>query len=55
MDPALDAAAVAAVDSTGQVGDMLDLGDHLMDALWRVESAAIGPVDAPGGTIVLSS
>jgi glucose/mannose-6-phosphate isomerase len=52
MDPALDAAAVAAVDSTGQVGDMLDLGDHLMDALWRVESAAIEPVDAPGGMIV---
>jgi glucose/mannose-6-phosphate isomerase len=52
MDPALDAAAVAAVDSTGQVGDMLDLGDHLMDALWRVESAAIGPAAAPGGMIV---
>ena len=52
MDPALDAAAVAAVDSTGQVGDMLDLGDHLMDALWRVESAAIEPVAAPGGMIV---
>ena len=27
MDPALDAAAVAAVDSTGQVAEMLDLGD----------------------------
>jgi glucose/mannose-6-phosphate isomerase len=52
MEPALDAAAVAAVDSTGQVDDMLDLGDHLQDALWRVESAAIEPVDAPGGVIV---
>lgn len=52
MDPALDAAAVAAVDSTGQVADMLDLGDHLLDALWRVESAALAPVDAPGGMIV---
>jgi glucose/mannose-6-phosphate isomerase len=52
MDPALDAAAVAAVDSTGQVADMLDLGDHLMDALWRVESAAIEPAAASGGMIV---
>ena len=48
----LDAAAVAAVDSTGQVADILDLGDHLQDALWRVESAAIEPVHAPGGMIV---
>ena len=49
---ALDAAAVAAVDATGQVGDVLDLADHLHDALWRVESAALEPVDAPGGLIV---
>jgi len=49
---ALDAAAVAAVDSTGQAGEILDLGDHLQDALWRVESAAIAPADAPGGMIV---
>ncbi len=46
MGDALDAAAVAAVDSTGQAAEMLDLGDHLQDALWRVESAAIAPVDA---------
>jgi glucose/mannose-6-phosphate isomerase len=49
---ALDAAAVAAVDSTGQVEDMLELGDHLLDAVDRVESAALEPVDAPGGLIV---
>jgi glucose/mannose-6-phosphate isomerase len=48
MTAALDAAAVAAVDSTGQAAEMLDLGDHLQDALWRVESAAIAPVDATG-------
>ena len=48
MAAALDAAAVAAVDSTGQAAEMLDLGDHLQDALWRVESAAIAPVDATG-------
>jgi glucose/mannose-6-phosphate isomerase len=48
----LDAEAVAAVDSTGQAADILDLGDHLQDALWRVESAALEPVDAPAGLIV---
>jgi glucose/mannose-6-phosphate isomerase len=49
---ALDAAAVAAVDSTGQVDDMLELGDHLLDALDRVDSAELEPVDAPSGVIV---
>jgi glucose/mannose-6-phosphate isomerase len=45
---ALDRQAVAAVDSTGQVDEILDLHVHLRDALWRVESAAIEPVDARG-------
>jgi glucose/mannose-6-phosphate isomerase len=49
---ALDRAAVAAVDSTGQAADMLGLGDHLRDALWRVESAGISRVDAAGGLVV---
>jgi glucose/mannose-6-phosphate isomerase len=49
---ALDAAGVAAVDPTGQVDDILELRDHLLDALDRVESAALAPVDAPGGLIV---
>ena len=49
---ALDRAAVAAVDSTGQADEILDLAEHLQDALWRVESAAIAPADAPGGMIV---
>jgi glucose/mannose-6-phosphate isomerase len=49
---ALDAAAVAAVDSTGQVADVLDLPEQLRDALWRVDSAAVAPADAPGGLIV---
>jgi glucose/mannose-6-phosphate isomerase len=48
----LDREAVAAVDSTGQVAEMLDLAVHLTDALWRVDSAGIVPVDAPGGLIV---
>ena len=48
----LDRAAVAAVDPTGQAADILDLPTHLRDALWRVESAALAPVDAPGGLVV---
>ena len=49
---ALDREAVAAVDSTGQAAEICDLGTHLLDALWRVDSAAIAPVAAPGGVIV---
>jgi glucose/mannose-6-phosphate isomerase len=48
----LDAAAVAAVDSTGQFAETLDLPIHLRDALWRVDSSGAAPVDAPGGLIV---
>jgi len=44
--------AVAAVDSTGQGADMLELGAHLRDALWRVDSAGAPPVAAPGGLVV---
>ncbi len=44
--------ALAAVDSSGQLEDILGLPDQLRDALWRVESAAIEPHDAPGGMIV---
>ena len=49
---ALDRAAVAAVDTTGQAADILDLGTHLRDALWRVEAAALPPLDAPDGLVV---
>src|SRR5918997_3944687 len=48
----LDAAACKAVDSTGQLGETLGLADHLRDALWRVDSANLAPVDAHGGLIV---
>ncbi len=48
----LDRQAVEAVDESGQVADILDIPNHLRDALWRVESAAIEPRDAPGGLIV---
>jgi glucose/mannose-6-phosphate isomerase len=49
---ALDRAAVAAVDSTGQAAEICDLAAHLRDAVWRVDSAAIAPVDARGGLVV---
>src|SRR5829696_1429992 len=49
---ALDAAACRAVDSTGQFAETLGLAEHLRDALWRVDSADIAPVDAHGGLIV---
>jgi glucose/mannose-6-phosphate isomerase len=50
-DP-LDRAAVAAVDPTGQAAEILDLGVHLRDALWRVESAGLRAEPAPGGLVV---
>ena len=49
---ALDRAAVAAVDPAGHAADLLDLPTHLRDALWRLESAALQSVDAPGGLVV---
>jgi glucose/mannose-6-phosphate isomerase len=52
MTASLDREAVAAVDSTGQAAEILDLPSHLRDALWRVDSAGIPPADAPGGLVV---
>jgi glucose/mannose-6-phosphate isomerase len=44
--------AIAAVDSTGQLSDVLGMPEHLRDALWRVESANLRPEDSPGGLVV---
>jgi glucose/mannose-6-phosphate isomerase len=44
--------AIAAIDSTGQLDEVLGLAEHLEDALWRVDSAQASPVDATGGVIV---
>jgi glucose/mannose-6-phosphate isomerase len=52
VTPALTAEAVAAVDSTGQAAEICDLGIHLRDSLWRVDSAGLGALDAPGGLVV---
>jgi glucose/mannose-6-phosphate isomerase len=49
---ALDREAIAAVDSTGQMDEVLGLAEHLEDALWRFDSADARPVDASGGVIV---
>jgi glucose/mannose-6-phosphate isomerase len=48
----LSAEAIAAVDSTGELSDVLGLPEHLRDALWRVESANLKPIDCPGGLVV---
>ena len=47
-----DGVQVEAVDSTGQLDEVLGLAEHLRDALWRVDSSGARPVDAPGGLIV---
>jgi glucose/mannose-6-phosphate isomerase len=44
--------SVASLDASGLLADVLGLPDQLRDALWRVESAAIEPRDAPGGLVV---
>jgi glucose/mannose-6-phosphate isomerase len=49
---ALTREAIEAVDTTHQLADILDLPEHLRDALWRVESANLEPHDAPGGLVV---
>ncbi len=43
---------IAEVDVSGQVKEVTGLPDHLRDALWRVESAALKPQNSPGGLIV---
>jgi glucose/mannose-6-phosphate isomerase len=48
----LSRAAIAAVDASDQLADILALPQQLRDALWRVESAAIEPAEAQGGLIV---
>jgi glucose/mannose-6-phosphate isomerase len=42
----LDGAAVAAVDSRGLIGDIIAIPDHIEDAMWRAESAALEPATA---------
>jgi len=48
----LSAQRIKELDSSGMAGDILAVPDHLRDALWRVETAAISPVDSPSGLII---
>jgi glucose/mannose-6-phosphate isomerase len=48
----LDRAAVAAVDRSDLLADVLALPEHLRDALWKAESAALEDWDSPGGLVV---
>ena len=48
----LSRAAIAIVDSSDQLGDVLALPEHLRDALWRVESAIMQDWDTPAGLVV---
>ena len=44
--------AIARVDRSGQLGDVLALPEHLRDALWRVESAIMQDWDTSAGLVV---
>jgi glucose/mannose-6-phosphate isomerase len=51
--PQLSAEAIAAVDTRGQLGDILAFPEQLRDALWRVESAGLEAHDARGGMLLV--
>ena len=44
--------AIAQVDPSGQLADILALPEHLRDALWRFESAILEDNDSPAGLVV---
>src|SRR5580704_15697292 len=44
--------AIARVDASGQMDDVLALPEHLRDALWRVESAIMQDWDTSAGLVV---
>ena len=48
----LDRPAIARVDTSDQLGDILGLPEHLRDALWKVESSKLERWDSAGGLIV---
>src|SRR5687767_15965278 len=54
MSEALTKDAIAAVDRSNLLADVLAMPEHLRDALWRVESASglMEGWDSPGGLIV---
>jgi glucose/mannose-6-phosphate isomerase len=48
----LDRETIARLDTSDLVTDVLDIPEHLRDALWKVESAGLRPWDSPGGLVV---
>jgi glucose/mannose-6-phosphate isomerase len=44
--------AIAAVDPSNQLGDVLAVAEHLRDAVWRVESAIMQDWDTEDGLVV---
>jgi glucose/mannose-6-phosphate isomerase len=48
----LDPEAIAAVDRSDLLADVVGLPEHLRDALWKVESADLKAWDTPGGLVV---
>ena len=48
----LSEGAVGRVDASNQLADILDLPEHLRDALWRVGSADLGDWDSRSGLVV---
>jgi glucose/mannose-6-phosphate isomerase len=52
MAQELSRAAIAKVDPSDQLGDVLALPEHLRDALWRVESAIMQDWDTTAGLVV---
>ena len=48
----LDPEAIAAVDRSDLHGDIVNLPEHLRDALWKVQSAQMQPWESPGGLVV---
>ncbi|MDX6630771.1 MAG: glucose/mannose-6-phosphate isomerase, partial [Gaiellales bacterium] len=48
----LSRAAIARVDASDQLGDVLALPEHLRDAVWRVESAIMQDWDTSDGLVV---
>ena len=49
---ALDRASIDALDSGHMLADILAMPEHLGDAVWRVQTAAIEPRDTPGGLVI---
>jgi glucose/mannose-6-phosphate isomerase len=48
-EPVLDREAIAAIDPTDQLTDVLALPEHVRDALWKADSAGLARGTRPAG------